>query len=270
MASYYMSLIGVLRWMVELGRVDICLEVSMMSSHMAMPREGHLEQVFHIFSYLSKCHNTELVFDPSDPVIDHSKFEVKDWTSSEFGHLEGKEVLPENIPEPRGMGFTMSALVDADHASDTVTRRSRTGFLVYLNNSLIYWHSKKQLSCESSTFGAEFIAMKQLCEYLRGLRYKLRMMGIPCDGPAYIQGDNQSVLANTSIPDSVLKKKSQSLAYHFVREGCARGEWITSYINTNSNLADLLTNVLPHGDKRKGFVRSLLHHIFRDDGCHGG
>ena len=128
------------------------------------------------------------------------------------------------------------------------------------------WHSKKQLSCENSTFGAEFIAMKQLCEYLRGLRYKLRMMGIPCEDPAYIQGDNQSVLANTSIPDSVLKKKSQSLAYHFVREGCARHEWITSYISTNENVADLLTKTLPFGEKRKGFVRNLLHHIYRDDG----
>ena len=55
-ASYYQSLIGMLRWIVELGRVDICLEVLMMSSHMAMPREGHLEQVFHIFAYLKKFH----------------------------------------------------------------------------------------------------------------------------------------------------------------------------------------------------------------------
>ena len=42
-SSYYQSLIGTLRWMVELGRVDICLEVSMMSSHLALPREGHSE-----------------------------------------------------------------------------------------------------------------------------------------------------------------------------------------------------------------------------------
>ena len=41
-ASYYQSLIGILRWIVELGRADICLEVSMMSSHVALPREGHL------------------------------------------------------------------------------------------------------------------------------------------------------------------------------------------------------------------------------------
>ena len=105
--------------------------------------------------------------------------------------------------------------------------------------------------------------MKQCCEYIRGLRYKLRMMGIPCQGPAYIQGDNQSVLANTLIPDLTLKKKSQSIAYHFVHEGVTRDEWRTSYINTHENESDLLTKLLPSGDKRKRFVESLLHHIFR-------
>jgi hypothetical protein len=262
-AAYYMSLIGVLRWMVELGRVDICLEVSMMSSHLALPREGHLKQLFNIFAHLKKYHNTELVYDPSIPEIDKSKFEQKDWTSSEFGHIQGQEELPANMPEPRGLGFVMRAKVDADHASDTVTRRSRTGFLVYLNCSLVHWLSKKQTSVESSSFGSEFIAMKQCCEYLRGLRYKLRMMGIPVEGPAYIEGDNQSVLANTTIPDSILKKKSQSIAYHFVREGSARDEWRTTYVNTHDNEADLLTKQLPSGAKRKGFVRGLLHHIFR-------
>ena len=63
--------------------------------------------------------------------------------------------------------------------------------------------------------------MKQCTEYVRGLRYKLRMMGIPCGEPTYVSGDNQSVLANTTVPESTLKKKSQSIAYHFVREGCA-------------------------------------------------
>ena len=133
-ASYYQSLIGVLRWIVELGQVDIRLEVSMMSSHLAMPREGHLEQVLQIFSHLKKYHNTELVFDPSDPVIDESQFEQHDWTASEFGHIEGKEELPGNMPEPRGMGFQILAKVDADDASDMVTHRSRTGFLVFLNS----------------------------------------------------------------------------------------------------------------------------------------
>ena len=62
-SAYYQSLIGILRWIVELGRIDICLEVSMMSSHLAMPRKGHLDQVLHIFAYLCIYHNTELVYD---------------------------------------------------------------------------------------------------------------------------------------------------------------------------------------------------------------
>jgi hypothetical protein len=140
--------------------------------------------------------------------VDESDFEKKDWTSSEFGHVKGTEELPPNMPEPCGIGFTIRAKVDADHAGDTVTRRSRTGFLVYLNSSLVCWISKKQASVETSSFGSEFVAMKQCCEYLRGLRYKLRMMGIPCDNPLYIQGDNQSVLANTTMPNSTLKKKN--------------------------------------------------------------
>ena len=69
-ALYYQSLIGVLRWIVELGIVGICCEVSMLSSCLALPRQGHLQQLLHIFSYLEKHHNTELVFDPSNPYID--------------------------------------------------------------------------------------------------------------------------------------------------------------------------------------------------------
>ena len=63
--AYYKYLIGIIRWMVELGRIYICCEVSMMSSHLALPREGHLSQVFHVFAYLKKHHNYALVFDPS-------------------------------------------------------------------------------------------------------------------------------------------------------------------------------------------------------------
>ena len=258
--AYYQSLIGVLRWAVELGRVDICLEVSMMSSHLAMPRSGHLEELYHMFSYLKRNHNAEMVFDPSDPDIDPTLFERKDWEATEFGELE--EILPENMPQMRGQGFVMTAYVDADHAADTVTRRSRTGFIVYLNSAPIFWHSKKQSTIETSSFGSEFMAMKHCTEYVRGLRYKLRMMGIPCELPTLIHGDNQSVLANTSVPDSVLKKKSNSIAYHFVREGCARDEWRTGYINTHSNPADLLTKPLPSGEKRVRFVRMMLYHIF--------
>jgi len=88
------------------------------------------------------------------------------------------------------------------------------------------------------------------------------MMGIPCDGCSYVYGDNQSVLYNTSIPESTLKKKLQSIVYHFVREGCARNKWHTAYVNTHLNPADLLTKPLAFGAKRTGFVRMIIHHLF--------
>ena len=207
-----------------------------------------------------------MVFDPTFPEIDKEDFRRQDWTSSEFGLKETlSEELPGNMPEPLGQGFIMRAYVDADHATDTMTRKSRTGFLVFLNSAPIYWKSQKQAGCETSSFGSEFCAMKQCTEYVRGLRYKLRMMGIPCDDPTYIYGDNKSVLSNTSIPDSTLKKKSQSIAYHFVREGCARDEWRVAYINTHLNPSDLLTKCLPNGEKRQGFVRAVLRFIFGDN-----
>ena len=64
------------------------------------------------------------------------------------------------------------------------------------------------------------------------------MMSIPVDVPAFIYGDNKSVLSNASIPELVLKKKSNSVAYNFVREGSASDEWRVAYVNTHENIAD--------------------------------
>ena len=56
------------------------------------------------------------------------------------------------------------------------------------------------------------MAMKTSVEALRGIRYKLRMMGVPLTGPTYIYGDNMSVIYNTSQPESTLKKKKTPFA----------------------------------------------------------
>ena len=149
------------------------------------------------------------------------------------------------MTKPRGRGTDMRVYVDSDHAGNTITRRSRTGFVIFLNGAPIYWSSKKQTSCETSSFGSKLCAMKQAIEYVKGFCYKLIMMGIPVEYPTLIFGDNQSVLANTTMPKSQSKKKTQSIAYHFLREGCARDEWRTAYISTHENVADLLNKPLP-------------------------
>ena len=77
--------------------------------------------------------------------------------------------------------------------------------------------------------------MKQAVEYVCGLRNKLRTMGIPCEDPVFVYGENKSVLSNTIFTASNLKKNMNILYYHFVHEVCAQDEWRMAYINTNLN-----------------------------------
>ena len=110
-AAYYQCLIGVLRWIVELGRVDIDVEVSMMSSHLALPREGHLRELYHIFAYLKAHSNAEMVFDPTPIDFDRNLFERQDWSYSAYGYESLKEELPLNMPAPHGQSMTMRVFV---------------------------------------------------------------------------------------------------------------------------------------------------------------
>ena len=95
-----------------------------------------------------------------------------------------KEALPPNTPKPLGHGFKIFCFLDSNHVGESLTRRSRTGFIVMLKNSPIYWHSKKQTSVEKITFGSEMMAMKQAADYIRCFHYKLRLFGIPVEEPS--------------------------------------------------------------------------------------
>ena len=84
-------------------------------------------------------------------------------------------------------------------------------------------------------------------------------MVISVDLPTYVFGDNQSMLSNTSKPYSTLKKKSASIAFHFVR-GVVKDEYRTTYFNTDLNPADMLTKSLSGGEKRSRFTSYVLHY----------
>ena len=83
--------------------------------------------------------------------------------------------------------------------------------MIFMNMAMINWHTKNQATVEGAVFGAKFLAMKQDVEALRGNIFKLWMMGVNIDGPTYLYGDNMYVIHNTSKPESVLKKKYNSI-----------------------------------------------------------
>jgi hypothetical protein len=132
-----------------------------------------------------------------------------------------------------------------------------------MNTALVQWFSKQQATIETSVFGAEFVAMKIGMESLRGLRYKLRMMGVGISGPLYIYGDNMLVIHNTQRPESMLKKKSNSICYHAICESVAIRESLTAHIGTNESVGDLATKVL-YGQKRQYMLSQLLYDIYDD------
>ena len=182
------------------------------------------------------------VFHPSRIRLKESRFKTADWTDF-YGDVE--EELPPDMPELLGEAVKITVYVDADHAGNLVTRRSQTGYVIYVNNAPIIWYSKRQNTVEASTFGSEFIAMRTVVEAVEALRFKLRMFGIPVEGPADVMCDNASVVNSAQRPESVLSKKHLSICYHRTREAVAREIIRVGKIESDKNPADLFTKVLP-------------------------
>ncbi len=167
------------------------------------------------------------------------------------------------MPPPLGKDVALSMMVDSDHGGDKRTRRSCTGFFIFCNLAPVIWLSKQQATIETSVFGAEFVAMKCGIKTLRGLQYKIRMMGVPLSGPTYVYGDNKSQVTNSSRPELTLKKKCNSICYHAIRELVAMGKTLLMHIRTGDNLADFLTKTTS-GAKRRKLVSGVVYDIYND------
>ena len=88
------------------------------------------------------------------------------------------------------------------------------------------------------------VATKVAVEAIMELRYQLRMVGVPIEGPAILYSDNMSVVLSTSVPSSVLKKKMLALCYHRVREAIAARIIVYKHIWSEHNKADIFTKPL--------------------------
>jgi len=241
--QYYQELIGILRWATEIGRVDIVVEVSIMSQFQAMPREGHLKEVLHMFAFLKRKPKLTLYFDPMEPNLDISMFETNSEDFKEH-YRDAKEELPWRMPKPRGRPVSTTAFMDASHAANKKTRRSHTGYLIFINRAPIFWYSKRQHTVESSSFSAEFIAMRACIEQIQSLRFKLRMFGVPIQGETKVFCDNEAVVKNSSKFESSLNKKHNSIAYHITRYAVAAKIAVIGWISGVENLADAFTKRL--------------------------
>jgi len=150
------------------------------------------------------------------------------------------------MPTPKGKAIRFTCFEGANLMHDLTTGRSAMGVLHYINQTPIEWFSKRQNTVETATYGSEFVAAKAATEQIMDLRYSLRMLGVPIDGPTWMFGDNQSVVLSSTIPQSSLSKRHNALAYHRVREAVAYGIINFHHMSGKQNPSDVLTKFLPH------------------------
>ena len=242
----YQSMIGAMQWCISLCRFDIALTVITLGHFCAAPRNGHMDFMKHICGYLRRNPSAAIRYRTEIP--DHTgiagEFKTYDWTYSVYGNAQ--EELPDNMPLPKGKPVRITSLEDANLYHDYITGRAVTGIIHLLNKTPIDWYSKRQGTTETATYGSEFVSGRTTVEQIIDLRYTLRMLGVPLDGPAWMFGDNESVITSSTIPHSALKKRHEALAYHKVREAVASGIIYFCKIDGKENPADLLTTFRSH------------------------
>jgi hypothetical protein len=112
---------------------------------------------------------------------------------------------------------------------------------IKLNNTPIRWVCKRQKTVETSTYGLELVTSRIATELILEVRFMLRSLGVDLNGPTLMLGDNMSVVLNTSVPSSVLKKKNNAIAYNCVREAIAAKAMRFAYVKSDENVSDILT-----------------------------
>ena len=131
---------------------------------------------------------------------------------------------------------------------------------------------KLQNTVETATYSSEFTVARQAVDKILADRHMPRDLGVPIDGPAYMSGDNKSVVMSSTIPSHGLTKRHNFLSYHRVRECmCAthKGEPIVKFfhIDGKDNCADIMTKSLPGSDIYRHF-KPWLHQGLTDHNAH--
>ena len=239
----YQSLIGALQWLVTFGRFDILLGVTTMSGYRVAPRIGHLERLKRMYGYIKRHPDGAIRFRVKIPDHESQGMPMEyDWSQAVYGKIQ--EELPYDMPTPKGKSIRITTYNDANLMHDFITGRSMSGVLHFINQTPVQWFAKKQNVVETATYGSEFMVARQATEQIMDLRYTLRMLGIPIDGPAWLFGDNQSVLTSSTIPHSSLNKRHNALSYHRVRESIAAKIIYFMHVKGEHNPSDMFTKFL--------------------------
>jgi len=259
----YQRYIGILVWIVQLGRIDICYATQHLGRFTHNPRRGHMEALRTVFGYLKGNPSRVICINPNNIV---GLPTVKEGQQAELkkAYPWALEPRDEHEPEALGSGCELTVLCDASHGDNKMDYRSTSGFITFYGSTPVRWKSKRQATVAGSTFEAEYIALKIAIDEIKATRFLLRSMGIPVNGPTALYGDNLGVINNVYKYSSPLKKKHLAIAYHRCREAVAAGIVEVQHIDTGMNVSDIFTKhaIIPN----KGEIAKIMDPSLRKGG----
>ncbi|XP_074315635.1 uncharacterized protein LOC141651839 [Silene latifolia] len=206
----YRRLIGRLVYL-AVTRPDLSFSVHVLSQFLQQPREAHMEAALRVVRYLKGS--------PEQGVLLRS-----------------------------ASSLTVSGWCDSDFGACPLTRRSVTGWFVFLGDSPVSWKTKKQYTVSLSSSEAEYRSMATLVCELKWLKGLLASLDVPISVPMQLFCDNQSALHLSQNPVFHERTKHIEIDCHFVRDAITGGIVVPAHVPTDAQIADIFTK--PLGDRQ--------------------
>ncbi|GKC20161.1 uncharacterized mitochondrial protein-like protein [Tanacetum coccineum] len=209
--SQYRTLVGKLLYL-TITRTDISFAAQTLSQFIQAPRTPHLKALIKVLRYLKSCPGQGLIFQSNTTL-------------------------------------NLRAFCDSDWASCNFSRRSVTGYCIFLGSCIISWQSKKQTVVPRSSTEVEYRALADVTCELSWIKCLFKDLGIMVNSPIHVYCDNASAIALASNPVQHARTKHIEIDCHFVRDQIKQGLIMPTYISTQHQPADVLTKGLskaPH------------------------
>jgi len=243
----YREAIGSLLWLVAGTRPDIAFAVQSCARFCANPGMKHWKAVLRIFRYLHRTINFGLVYRSSM------------YTTADSKIYNSCNTITFTNSDDNNLQTSVTGYSDSDWGRDPDTRRSISGYLMFMNGCLIGWCCKRQTSVALSSMEAEYMALclaTQEAVWLIELMHNLNFMRT---NPITIFEDNQATIEFSNHNLHHAKSKHIQQRYHYTRESVKRGHITLAYVPTSENPADIMTKPLPPSSHRTHFLKLMIY-----------